>query len=227
MRHVEGAWKLGRRHAVDCDLKAFFDTVKHDPLLAQLRAKIGGGNAPAAIAASQQSEAVPHGRRHGVKLLRLIGRYLRAGVELPDGTHEATPLGVPQGGPLSPLLANIVLDPLDKELTRRGHVFARYADDFLILVKSAKAAQRVMESVVGKQWKRPGPRRRNLLKLGANPKKVHMATRSRKGYWRMSRNKIVHQCLNNRWLKEQGVPEMKEIWIKLHYGDKSRPVSGV
>ena len=227
VRHVEGAWKLGRRHAVDCDLKAFFDTVKHDPLLAQLRAKIGGGNAPAAIAASQQSEAVPHGRRHGVKLLRLIGRYLRAGVELPDGTHEATPLGVPQGGPLSPLLANIVLDPLDKELTRRGHVFARYADDFLILVKSAKAAQRVMESVVGKQWKRPGPRRRNLLKLGANPKKVHMATRSRKGYWRMSRNKIVHQCLNNRWLKEQGVPEVREVWIKLHYGDKSRPVSVV
>jgi hypothetical protein len=48
-----------------------------------------------------------------------------------------------------------------------------------------------------------------MLKLGANPKKVHMATLSRKGYWRMSRNKIVHQCLNNRWLKEQGVPEMR------------------
>lgn len=306
VRLVEEAWKLKRRHAVDCDLKAFFDTVKHDPLLAQLREKIGGG-----------------------KLLRLIGRYLRAGVVLPEGTREATPLGVPQGGPLSPLLANIVLDPLDKELSRRGHVFARYADDFLILVKSAKAAQRVMESVktyievklklvvnrtkskcaplaeceflgfkiskqgkvkwtsksmtrykqkvkeitrrnrgasakdvivelrryvtgwtnyfgishtyrevleldewmrrrvrlyYWKQWKRPRTRRRNLLKLGANPKKVHMATRSRKGYWRMSRNKIVHQCLNNRWLKEQGVPEMREIWIKLHYGDKSRPV---
>ena len=306
VRLVEEAWKLKRRHAVDCDLKAFFDTVKHDPLLAQLREKIGGG-----------------------KLLRLIGRYLRAGVVLPEGTREATPLGVPQGGPLSPLLANIVLDPLDKELSRRGHVFARYADDFLILVKSAKAAQRVMESVktyiegklklvvnrtkskcaplaeceflgfkiskqgkvkwtsksmtrykqkvkeitrrnrgasakdvivelrryvtgwtnyfgishtyrevleldewmrrrvrlyYWKQWKRPRTRRRNLLKLGANPKKVHMATRSRKGYWRMSRNKIVHQCLNNRWLKEQGVPEMREIWIKLHYGDESRPV---
>ena len=78
-----------------------------------------------------------------------------------------------------------------------------------------------------KQWKRPRTRRRNLLKLGANPKKVHMATRSRKGYWRMSRNKIVHQCLNNRWLKEQKVPEMREIWIKLHYGDKSRLVPGV
>ena len=60
-----------------------------------------------------------------------------------------------------------------------------------------------------KQWKRPRARRRNLLKLGANPKKVHMATRSRKGYWRMSCNKIVHQCLNNRWLKEQKVPEMR------------------
>ena len=63
VRQVEEAWKLKRRHAVDCDLKAFFDTVKHDPLLAQLCQKIGGG-----------------------KLLRLIGRYLRAGVELPDGT---------------------------------------------------------------------------------------------------------------------------------------------
>ena len=75
--------------------------MNHDKLLTQLRAKIGGG-----------------------KLLRLIGRYLRAGVELPDGTREDTPLGVPQGGPLSPLLANIVLDPLDKELERRGHHFA-------------------------------------------------------------------------------------------------------
>jgi RNA-directed DNA polymerase len=124
VRHVEQAWAQGRCQAVDCDLKAFFDTVQHNRLLAQLRAKIGGGT-----------------------LLRLIGRYLRAGVVLPDGTREATPLGVPQGGPLSPLLANLVLDPLDQELTRRGHNFARYADDFLILVRSAKAAQRVMGSV--------------------------------------------------------------------------------
>ena len=109
-----------------CDLKAFFDTVNHDRLLNQLREKVGNSI-----------------------LLRLIGRYLRAGVELPDGTREATPQGVPQGGPLSPLLANIVLDPLDKELERRGHVHVRYADDFIILVKSAKAAQRVMESVTG------------------------------------------------------------------------------
>ena len=72
---------------------------------------------------------------------------LRAGVMLPEGKREATTQGVPQGGPLSPLLANIMLDPLDKELEKRGHRFARYADDFLILVKSARAARRVMASV--------------------------------------------------------------------------------
>ena len=113
VRHVESGWEQKLRYAVDCDLKAFFDTVNHDRLLAQLREKIGGG-----------------------KLLHLIGRYLRAGVELPDGSREDTPLGMPQGGPLSPLLANIVLDPLDKEPARRGHHFARYADDFVILAKS-------------------------------------------------------------------------------------------
>jgi len=68
-------------------------------------------------------------------VLRLIGAYLRAGVRLENGTVEATTQGVPQGGPLSPLLANIMLDPLDKELERRGLRFARYADDFLILVR--------------------------------------------------------------------------------------------
>ena len=298
VRHVEAGWKLKRRHAVDCDLKAFFDTVNHDRLLTQLRDKIGGG-----------------------KLLQLIGRYLRAGVELPDGSREATPLGVPQGGPLSPLLAKLirspppgsltpsgqpvgcpsrgcrrrsaVLDPLDKELERRRHHFARYADDFIILVKSAKAAVRVMGSVIHyvekklglivnqtksksgklsettflgfqisaqgkvkwsakasqrfkqrvreitkrnrgqnvpfvinelrryvrgwmnyfgishtyrevleldewmrrrvrlyhwKQWQRPRARRRNLIRLGINPSEVYRASRSRKGYWRMSQN---------------------------------------
>jgi len=107
--------------------------VNHDRLLTQLRDKIGGG-----------------------KLLQLIGRCLRAGVELSDGSREPTPIGVPQGGPLSPLLANIVLDPLDKKLESRGHHFARYADDFIILVKSAKAAVRVMGSVMHCVEKKPG-----------------------------------------------------------------------
>ena len=160
VRHVEACWKEGRRHAVDCDLKSFFDTVNHDRLMGQLRDKI-----------------------HDRKVLGLIRRYLQAGVVLPDGTREATPQGVPQGGPLSPLLANITLDPLDKELERRGHRFARYADDFLVMVKSAKAAERVMASltrfVEGRlKWKQHRTRRRHLLALGIPREEVHMATRS-------------------------------------------------
>ena len=80
------------------------------------------------------------------RLLGLIGRYLRAGVLV--GEHiEPSEVGTPQGGPLSPLLANILLHQLDRELGKRGHRFARYADDMIILVKSQRAAQRVMCSI--------------------------------------------------------------------------------
>jgi len=322
---MEESWKEGRRHAVECDLKSFFDTVNHDRLMNALKEKI---RCP--------------------RVLALIRRYLTAGVELPDGTLEATPLGVPQGGPLSPLLANIALDPLDKELESRGHKFARYADDFIVMVNGKNAAKRVLasltrycegrlrlivnraksraaplksceflgyrlnnraklawtekaqhrfkerireitcrnrghkvEAVIGelnlyvrgwlnyyklsstykevlalsvwvrrrvrlyywKQWNaarrasqngpegafrmadggnQPRTRRRNLLSLGADPATVHMATRSRKGYWRMSQNEIVRHALNNRWLEEQGVPDVRAIWIVLHYGQNAR-----
>jgi len=103
---MEESWKEGRHHAVECDLKSFFDTVNHDRLMNALKEKV---RCP--------------------RVLGLIRRYLIPGMQLPDGTREATPQGVPQGGPLSPLLANIVLDPLDKELESRGHKFARYADE--------------------------------------------------------------------------------------------------
>src|SRR5690606_37608389 len=109
---------------LECDLKSFFDTVNHDRLMNALLGKVACR-----------------------KTLGLIRRYLMAGVVLPGGIREATPQGVPQGGPLSPLLANIVLDPLDKELEARGHKFARYADDFIVMVKSAKAAERVKKSL--------------------------------------------------------------------------------
>jgi len=75
-----------------------------------------------------------------------MGKYLRAGVKV-NGRLENTRKGVPQGGPLSPLLANIMLDDLDKELEKRDHRFARYADDFIILVKSQSAGERVMKSI--------------------------------------------------------------------------------
>lgn len=305
VRKVQEAWQQKRRHAVDCDLKSFFDTVNHDRLMNTLRQKV-----------------------KDARVLALIYRYLKAGVVMPDGRLEETPEGVPQGGPLSPLLANIVLDPLDKELEKRGHLFARYADDFIVVVKSARAAQRVVESltryvegrlqlkvnraktkaaplkecsflgfnitmrgkvawtvkarlrfkqrlktitsrkrgvavtkvikelrsyVIGwlgyfgisntykellaledwmrrrvrlyywKQWKQPRTRRRNLIKLGANPKKVKLATRSRKGYWRMSSNSIVQAALTNAYLHEQGVPDMRKKWIAMHYGNDGVP----
>jgi RNA-directed DNA polymerase len=115
--------RKGYRIAVDLDLSKFFDTVDHDVLMHRVARKV-----------------------RDKRVLRLIGRYLRAGVQV-DGQLQATHIGVPQGGPLSPLLANIVLDDLDKELERRRHHFARYADDFVILVKSQRAGKRVMQSV--------------------------------------------------------------------------------
>jgi RNA-directed DNA polymerase len=79
-------------------------------------------------------------------ILKLIGKYLRAGVVV-NGRLNQTSKGVPQGGPLSPLLSNILLDDLDKELEKRGHKFCRYADDLIILVRSKRAGERVMESI--------------------------------------------------------------------------------
>ena len=83
-----------------------------------------------------------------------------------------------------------------------------------------------------KQWKQPRTRRRNLIALGIDPSEVHKASRSRKGYpptprlrrtgWRMSQMSLVRNALNNRWLEEQGVPDVRAIWIKLHYGPQAR-----
>jgi group II intron reverse transcriptase/maturase len=108
---------------VDIDLQSFFDEVNHDLLMHRVAQVV---------------------RDKG--MLRLLGRYLRAGV-LEDGVVKATPCGVPQGGPLSPLLANIYLDALDKELESRELSFCRYADDCNIYVGSRKAAERVFASV--------------------------------------------------------------------------------
>ena len=81
------------------------------------------------------------------RLLGLIGRMLKAKVVLPDGVQIVSEQGVPQGGPLSPLLSNVVLDELDRELDRRGHRFVRYADDAKVYVRSKRAGQRVMTSL--------------------------------------------------------------------------------
>ena len=112
-----------RRWCVDMDLSKFFDRVLHDVLMRRVSRKV-----------------------HDKRLLKLIGRYLRAGV-LVDGLHQPSKAGTMQGGPLSPLLSNIYLDDLDKELEQRGLPFVRYADDFVIFTNSEAAAQRVYRSV--------------------------------------------------------------------------------
>jgi len=298
LQEMAQAHRDGLRHAVDCDLKSFFDTVNHGLLMDRLARRVSDE-----------------------RVLRLISRYLHAGVILPNGKREPTRCGVPQGGPLSPLLANIMLDDLDKELEARGLRFARYADDFLIFVRSRSAAQRVLRTVTRfiekhlalvinqtkskaaslrecaflgfrlhrgklhwtdaavrrfkhrvrditarsngksmrqripvlrqyvtgwmnyfgysrsytqlleldqwlrrrvrlcywKQWKRPRTRRRHLLALGISKDDVKLASRSRKGYWRMAGNSIVQHALTKQWLWEQGVPHMRQQWIDLHY----------
>src|SRR5919109_4483819 len=108
---------------VDLDLEKFFDRVNHDKLMSLVKKRVADR-----------------------RVLPLIDRYLKAGA-LTDEGLEATGEGTPQGGPLSPLLANLLLDGLDKELERRGHRFVRYAEDCNIYVKSVCAGQRVLASV--------------------------------------------------------------------------------
>lgn len=115
--------RRGYRWVVDIDLEKFFDRVNHDLLMRKLRAEI-----------------------HDRRVLRLINLYLRSGVLIDESYHE-TPEGTPQGGPLSPLLANVLLDSLDRELEKRGHYFVRYADDCNIYVRSERSAHRVLSSL--------------------------------------------------------------------------------
>jgi RNA-directed DNA polymerase len=294
-------------HAVDCDLKAFFDTVDHRKLMARLRQ-----------------------RTTDPGLLALILRYLKAGAISREGRYEEQLRGVPQGGPLSPLLANILLDELDVELEERGHKFVRYADDFVILCGSLRAGQRILRSVrkfladklklivneaksrvvklaeasflgfqivrrkvrwttksqkkfkakvkritkrtrghspksviaelaqyvrgafnyyepgvafgeareldrwmrrrvrlyYWKQWGRPRTRRRKLLKLGIGRDEVHLASRSRKGHWRMSHNSLVQRAMTDEWLRQQGVPSLEKQWVSIRYPDGPEKKSG-
>jgi RNA-directed DNA polymerase len=124
VRAAQGYIKAGKRWVVDIDLKAFFDQVNHDKLMNLVGRKI-----------------------RDKTVLKLIGKYLRAPMQR-AGQKEARDKGTPQGGPLSPLLANIYLDPLDKELEKRELAFVRYADDIAIFTSSPRSAERILESVI-------------------------------------------------------------------------------
>lgn len=297
-KYIQEGYKI----AVDVDLRQFFDTVNHDVLMHYVAQTV-----------------------KDKRVLSLIGKYLRAGV-IRNGRLEQTRKGVPQGGPLSPLLANILLNELDKELEKRGLCFVRYADDFVILVKSKRAGERVMHSIQGflekrlklkvneaksqvvqtgkleflgfkfvgskicwsdkafsefkwrlrrltgrswfvsmeyrlkklseyvrgwmnyfgisefykviplvehwlrrrvrmcywKQWPRMRTRIKHLLKLGVSLNAAINVGKSRKGPWKLART-LATQCgMSNEWLKEQGVPSIKKLWVKIHYPATAR-----
>jgi RNA-directed DNA polymerase len=134
----------GHGYVVEIDLEKFFDTVNHDYLMQRIASRISDK-----------------------EVLKLIRRYLQAGV-MENGVAVKNEEGTPQGGPLSPLLANILLDELDKELEERGHKFVRYADDINIYTKTQRAAERVKDSISTYLEKR--------LKLRVNKEKTKIKT---------------------------------------------------
>lgn len=123
IKKAEEYYQEGFKVVVDCDLKSYFDTIHHQRIRDYLNYYISDKT-----------------------VLRLIWKFLRSGI-LDKDIYIETKKGAPQGGPLSPILANVYLNMLDKELEKRGHRFVRYADDFVIYVKSKRAGERVMESV--------------------------------------------------------------------------------
>jgi RNA-directed DNA polymerase len=123
VQRAQGYIREGRRWVVDLDLEKFFDRVNHDILMSRVARKV-----------------------KDERMLKLIRRYLEAGM-MSDGIVSARTEGTPQGGPLSPLLSNILLTDLDRELERRGHRFCRYADDCNIYVGSETAGRRAMDSI--------------------------------------------------------------------------------
>jgi group II intron reverse transcriptase/maturase len=137
----------GYQWVVDIDLERFFDTVNHDRLMARMKGNV-----------------------KDKRVLRLVNEYLKAGVMV-NGVVADNETGVPQGGPLSPLLSNIVLTELDRKLEERGHRFVRYADDCNIYVRSERAAKRVLEST--KRF----IERRMRLKVNEKKSAVDLATK--------------------------------------------------
>ncbi len=298
VKRLHSSIKSGHKIAVDVDLSKFFDRVNHDLLMNRLGRKV-------------QDKAIK----------RLIGKYLRAGIS-ENGWCIRTTQGVPQGGPLSPLLSNVLLDELDKTLEIRGHQFARYADDFTILVKSRRAGGRVLDSItrfvqrklklkvneeksrVGpvsetkflgfgfrrgfiriherslekfkqevrrltnrnwgismtkqiqllnrylrgwgnyflianvyqlsvdldhwirrrihmcywRQWRKPRTKVQSLIKLGVPVKMAIGCGITSKGPWHSSKTYGINMGFNDKYLKEQGLLCLRDIWISLHYG---------
>src|SRR5271157_4794904 len=184
----------GKEWVVDIDITKFFDHVNHDILMGQIAQAI-----------------------RDKRVLHLIGKYLRRGAMV-EGLVQASEEGTPQGGPLSPLLANIYLDALDRELERRGHCFCRYADDCNIYVGSQAAAERTLSSVqgwiekhlrlkvneaksgTGRVWERKflGFRPNRKLQIGIAPESIERFKAKVREMWRTCQSKTSKQ-LRDAW----------------------------
>lgn len=194
VREAQGHIQSGKEWVVDMDISKFFDRVNHDILMNRIGQTI-----------------------RDKRVLQLIGRYLRAGVMI-EGVVIASEEGTPQGGPLSPLLANIYLDALDKELESRGLAFSRYADDCNIYVGSRRAAERVLASItewirkqlrlevnadksgVGRPWERKflGFRINPQGKIEAAPQSVERLKDRVREMWRSCQS-LSSEELRDRW----------------------------
>lgn len=178
----------GNEWVVDIDIEKFFDRVNHDMLMARVARVV-----------------------KDKRVLKLIRAYLNSGVMI-NGVVMETEEGTPQGGPLSPLLSNIMLDDLDKELEKRGHKFVRYADDCNIYVKTPRAGERVLEGV--KQYLE------KKLKLKVNPKKskVEKATQAKfLGFSFWKRKREVYVRIANR-TKERFMEKMRSLTRRTRSG---------
>lgn len=195
VRAAQGYIQGGKTWVVDIDLKSFFDRVNHDRLMQQVAEKV-----------------------RDKRLLRLIGDYLRAPMQHADGSQEERRRGTPQGGPLSPLLANIYLHPLDEELEKRGLSFVRYADDIAIFVSSKRAAERIMKSVVkwiekelkvevNREKSGSGPSEGSALmgfrlygdgRIGVSPKAIEKLKTQVRQLWEARQNRTSEQ-LRDQW----------------------------
>lgn len=195
IRAANGFVKAGKTWVVDIDFKSYFDEVNHDRLMRLVGQKI-----------------------RDKRLLRLIGNYLRAPMQQPDGQRQKRQKGTPQGGPLSPLLANIYLDELDKELENRGLSFVRYADDVAIFASSPRSAERILASVVAwieKHLKVPvnreksgsGPSDESALlgfrlysdgRIGVSPKSIRKLKQRVRELWEARQN-LTSRQLRDQW----------------------------
>ena len=210
---AQGYINDGFQYIVDIDLQTFFDEVDHSYLLQLLYRKV-----------------------RCRETLRLIRKWLRSPIQI-EGKLVSRRKGVPQGSPLSPLLSNIMLHELDRELERQGLRFVRYADDFSIYTKTKATARKVGNAIfkflknklneldgwlrnrlrycIWHHWKKSERKRKNLIRLGVDQEQAYAWSRSRMGGWAIAQSPILGTTITVDRLKIRGYVSLLEIYLKI------------